>query len=81
MRQHVELPAARDLLHVVAHERITCGYFEAIGIPLKRGRYFNHADTQQFEPVAIARCPATTAHVCTTSATATTTRDHLSIPV
>ena len=36
MRQHVELPAARDLLHAVAHAWITGGYFEAIGIPLKR---------------------------------------------
>jgi len=36
MRQHVEFPAARDLLHAVPPEWITGDYFEAIGIPLKR---------------------------------------------
>ena len=48
-----ESPAARDLPHSVAHECVTGRYFEAVGIPLKRGRYFTASDAQQSEPVAI----------------------------
>jgi putative ABC transport system permease protein len=48
-----EMPTARDLPHSVAHECVTGRYFEAIGIPLKRGRYFTASDAQQSEPVAI----------------------------
>jgi len=48
-----ELQAARDLPHSVAHECVMGRYFEAVGIPLKRGRYFTAADAQQSEPVAI----------------------------
>ena len=48
-----ESPAARDLPHSVAHECVTGRYFEAVGIPLKRGRYFAASDAQQSEPVAI----------------------------
>ena len=48
-----ESPAARDLPHAVAHECVTGRYFEAVGIPLKRGRYFAASDAQQSEPVAI----------------------------
>ena len=48
-----ESPATRDLPHSVAHECVTGRYFEAVGIPLKRGRYFTASDAQQSEPVAI----------------------------
>ena len=48
-----ELQAARDLPHSVAHECVTGRYFEAVGISLKRGRYFAASDAQQSEPVAI----------------------------
>ncbi len=48
-----ESPAARDLPHSVAHECVTGRYYEAVGIPLKRGRYFTASDAQQSEPVAI----------------------------
>ena len=48
-----ELQAARDLPHSVAHECVMGRYFEAVGIPLKRGRYFTASDAQQSEPVAI----------------------------
>ena len=48
-----ESPAARDLPHSVAHECVTGRYFEAVGIPLKRGRYFAASDARQSEPVAI----------------------------
>ncbi|HEX2340135.1 MAG TPA: ABC transporter permease [Vicinamibacterales bacterium] len=48
-----ESPAARDLPHSVAHECVTGRYFEAVGIPLKRGRYFTASDARQSEPVAI----------------------------
>ncbi|MGH9719997.1 MAG: ABC transporter permease [Bryobacteraceae bacterium] len=32
---------------------VTAGYFEAMGIPLVRGRYFDHRDTENSQPVAI----------------------------
>ena len=48
-----ESPAARDLPHSVAHECVTGRYFEAVGIPLKRGRYFAASDARPSEPVAI----------------------------
>jgi predicted permease len=48
-----ESPATRELPHAVAHECATGRYFEAVGIPLKRGRYFTASDAQQSEPVAI----------------------------
>ena len=48
-----ESPATRDLPHSVAHEWVTGRYFEAIGIPLKSGRYFNASDAVSSEPVAI----------------------------
>lgn len=48
-----ESPATRELPHAVAHECVTGRYFEAVGIPLKRGRYFTASDAQQSEPVAI----------------------------
>jgi predicted permease len=48
-----ESPATRDLPHSVAHEWVTGRYFEAVGIPLKRGRYFSASDAGQSEPVAI----------------------------
>ena len=48
-----ESPATRELSHAVAHECVTGRYFEAVGIPLKRGRYFTAWDAQQSEPVAI----------------------------
>ena len=46
-------PATRDLPHSVAHECVTGRYFEAVGIPLKGGRYFTASDARQSEPVAI----------------------------
>ena len=46
-------PATRDLPHSVAAEWVTGRYFDAIGIPLKRGRYFTASDAQQAEPVVI----------------------------
>jgi putative ABC transport system permease protein len=48
-----EMSTARDLPHSVAHECVTGRYFEAIGIPLKRGRYLTASDALQSEPVAI----------------------------
>jgi putative ABC transport system permease protein len=48
-----QAPATRDLPHSVAHEAVTGRYFEAVGIPLKRGRYFTAMDAQQSEPVAV----------------------------
>jgi predicted permease len=48
-----ESPATRDLPHSVAHEWVTGRYFESIGIPLKRGRYFAPSDAADAEPVAI----------------------------
>jgi putative ABC transport system permease protein len=46
-------PGTRDLPHSVAQEWVTGRYFEAVGIPLKRGRYLNASDTEQSEPVAV----------------------------
>ena len=48
-----ESPATRELPQAVAHECVTGRYFEAVGIPLKRGRYFTASDAQPSEPVAI----------------------------
>jgi putative ABC transport system permease protein len=49
----LESPTTRDLPHSTAHELITGRYFEAVGIPLKRGRYFTASDAQRSEPVTI----------------------------
>ena len=48
-----EPPNARDLAFSVAHEWVAGRYFEAIGIPLQRGRYFTALDAAQAEPVVI----------------------------
>ena len=48
-----EPQAAREFPHSVAHQCVMGRYFEAVGIPLKRGRYFTASDAQQSEPVAI----------------------------
>jgi predicted permease len=48
-----ESPATRELPHGVAHELVAGRYFEAVGIPLKRGRYLGAADAVTSEPVAI----------------------------
>ena len=48
-----EPPAAREVPHSAAHQWVAGRYFEAIGIPLKRGRYFGVEDAIQSEPVAI----------------------------
>jgi putative ABC transport system permease protein len=48
-----ESPATRERPHSVAHQWVAGRYFEAIGIPLKRGRYFAAEDAVQSEPVAI----------------------------
>jgi predicted permease len=48
-----ESPATRELPHSVAHQTVAGRFFEAVGIPLKRGRYFDAQDAAQSEPVAI----------------------------
>lgn len=47
-----EVAAAREL-YAVAHEWVVGRYFEALGIPLKRGRPFSAQDHAASEPVAI----------------------------
>jgi putative ABC transport system permease protein len=46
-------PAMRELPHVVAPEYVAGRYFEAVGIPLKRGRYIGAEDAVASEPVAV----------------------------
>ena len=48
-----ESPAIRERPHSAAHQWVAGRYFEAIGIPLKRGRYFGVEDAVQSEPVAV----------------------------
>jgi putative ABC transport system permease protein len=48
-----ESPATRERPHSAAHQWVAGRYFEAIGIPLKGGRYFGVEDAVQSEPVAI----------------------------
>jgi predicted permease len=48
-----ESPEVRDLPHSVAQQWVMGRYFETVGIPLKRGRYFTASDAQQSQPVAI----------------------------
>jgi len=48
-----ESPATRELPHSVAPEYVAGRYFEAIGIPLKRGRYLGAEDAGTSEPMAV----------------------------
>jgi putative ABC transport system permease protein len=48
-----ERPATRELSHAVANEWVLGRQFEALGIPLKRGRLFQDADRAGAELVAI----------------------------
>jgi putative ABC transport system permease protein len=48
-----ESPATRELSHSVAPEFVAGRYFEAVGIPLKRGRYLGAEDAVGSEPVAV----------------------------
>lgn len=48
-----ESPATRDLPHSVAHQYAAGQYLDAVGVPLKRGRYFGAEDAASSEPVAI----------------------------
>jgi putative ABC transport system permease protein len=43
----------RDRIPVAQFRTVTPGYFEALGIPVKRGRPFSLADTDQTRPVAV----------------------------
>ena len=45
--------ASADLPHVVAHDWVDGEYFEALGIPLRRGRYLNQHDTAEAERVVV----------------------------
>ena len=42
-----------ELPHVVAHDSVTGSYFEAMGIPLKAGRYLGPQDASQSERVVV----------------------------
>jgi len=48
-----EAAATRELSHAVASEWVIGRYFESLGIPLKRGRFFTGQDDASGEPVAI----------------------------
>jgi putative ABC transport system permease protein len=48
-----EREATRDLPHSAAHELVLGQYFEALGIPLKRGRVFTAQDDGRAEPVVL----------------------------
>jgi predicted permease len=39
--------------HDVGHEAVSLGYFQALGIPLLRGRLFDERDRQNSEPVTV----------------------------
>jgi putative ABC transport system permease protein len=48
-----ERDATRDLSHAVANEWVIGQYFDALGIPLKRGRVFTPQDDSGAEPVIL----------------------------
>jgi predicted permease len=48
-----ESPATRELPHSADPEFVAGRYFEALGIPLKRGRYLGAEDAAASEPVAV----------------------------
>jgi putative ABC transport system permease protein len=48
-----ERDATRDLSHAVANEWVIGQYFDALGIPLKRGRVFTPQDDSGAEPVIV----------------------------
>jgi putative ABC transport system permease protein len=48
-----EQEATRGLSHGVAHDWVAGSYFEALGIPLKRGRYLSPEDDQASERVVV----------------------------
>jgi putative ABC transport system permease protein len=48
-----ETAATRELPHSVDPEYVAGRYFEALGIPLKRGRYIGAEDAAASEPVAV----------------------------
>jgi putative ABC transport system permease protein len=48
-----ESPATRELPHSVAPAYVAERYFETVGIPLTRGRYFGPEDAAASEPVAV----------------------------
>jgi putative ABC transport system permease protein len=48
-----ERDATRDLSHAVANEWVIGQYFDALGIPLKRGRVFTPQDDSGAEPVVL----------------------------
>jgi predicted permease len=48
-----ERDATRDLSHAVANEWVIGQYFDALGIPLKRGRVFAPQDDSGTEPVVV----------------------------
>jgi putative ABC transport system permease protein len=45
--------ASKMLAHAVAHDWVTGKYFEAFGIPLKRGRFLTAQDNEGSEPVVV----------------------------
>jgi predicted permease len=48
-----EPDASKALAHSVAHDWVAGRYFEALGIPLKRGRYLSPQDSQTSERVVV----------------------------
>jgi hypothetical protein len=48
-----ESAATRELSHTVAGQWVLGRYFDALGIPLKRGRVFTREDSTNSEPVVI----------------------------
>jgi predicted permease len=48
-----ESPSTRELPHSVDPEYVAGRYFDALGIPLKRGRYLGAEDAAASEPVAV----------------------------
>ena len=49
----VQPAASAELPHVVAHDWVAGSYFEAMGIPLKAGRYLGPQDASQSERVVV----------------------------
>ena len=49
----LESAATRELSHAVSHVWVAGRYFDAVGIPLKRGRFFGTEDAAASEPVVI----------------------------